>query len=79
MASMFHPLCPTSDGAYLNFHEAIILEFNKRKRKRVISWFVMNYVGDIQYVFHGRRIVSLHAKWDMPYDKTLRFLSGALN
>lgn len=69
---------PTSPFApNLIFQEAIIKEFNKTKRKKVISWFVMNYVGDLSYVFHGRRIVSIHKNWGMPYFETQKFLSGS--
>ena len=59
------------------FQLAIIKEFNKPKRKPVISWFVMNYVGDLSYVFHGRHITSIHKNWGTPYFETQKFLSGS--
>jgi len=68
---------PGSSGVYLDFHCAIIKEFNKQKRKKVISWFVINYQGDISYAFHGRRITSLHKNYGTPYFETQKFFSGA--
>ena len=68
---------PGSPGPYIDFHFAIIKEFNKPKRKRVITWFVLNYNGDFSYAFHGRRITSVHKNYNKPYFQTQRFFSGA--
>ena len=68
---------PTSDGTYLHFHRAIIKEFNKPNRKRVISWFVINYVGDLTYHFSGRRVVAVNKNYGTPYFENQKFFSGA--
>jgi len=59
------------------FQLAVIKEFNKPNRKPVISWFVMNYVGDLSYVFHGRRITTIHKNLGTPYFETQKFLPGS--
>ena len=75
----FHAIHPPTFpySPYLQLHTAIIKEFNEPKRKKVISWFVMNYVGELSYVFQGRRIVSVHDNWGTPYFETRKFVSGA--
>jgi len=57
------------------FQLAIIKEFNKPKRKPVISWFVMNYVGELSYVFHGRRITTIHKNLGTPYFETQKHVT----
>jgi hypothetical protein len=71
----FQPLYIGSSGPYIDFHFAIIEEFNKPKRKRVISWFVLNYKGYLCYQFHNKRIVSVMCDDGMPYFQRQRFLS----
>jgi len=62
----FYPMYINS-VPYNDFHFAIIKEFNKPKRKRVISWFVLNY--------QGRRIVSVSTNDGKPYFVKQRFFS----
>jgi hypothetical protein len=70
----FRPMNPASPlRSYLCFHQAIIIEFNKPKRKKVISWFVINYVGELFYMYHGRRITSVCRNHGTPYLETVAF------
>jgi len=72
----FEPMMSDSTfGPYIEFHFAIIKEFNKPNRKRVISWFVVNYVGDLQYSYLGRRIVSVHKNYGLSHEATQKYLS----
>ena len=60
-----------------HFHQAIIMEFNKPNRKKVFSWFVLHYVGDLQYMYSGRRIVAVHKNYGTSYFDNQRFFSGS--
>ena len=71
----FEPMYIGSIGPPIEFHFAIMKEFNKPKRKRVITWFVLNYKGDLSYAFHGRRIVSVSKDDGKPYFVKQRFHS----
>ena len=71
----FEPMYIGSCGPYIDFHFAIIEEFNKPKRKKVMTWFVLNYKGELCYQFHGRRITSVMKDDGMSYAERQKFLS----